>query len=55
MFLYKAVIPTSEDFTGLTSKYEQTYLEGQIHYFVFQVPPALLLNDSAGRIARELW
>jgi hypothetical protein len=39
----------------ITLKYEQRYFEVQIHHFLCQVPPDLLLFDSAGRIARELW
>jgi hypothetical protein len=30
-------------------------LYGQIHIFLRPVPPALLLVDSSGRVARELW
>jgi len=38
----------------LTSKYEQSCLEGQIHHFLHQVPPDLLLLDFAGKTAREI-
>jgi hypothetical protein len=37
------------------SEYEQRYFEGQIHHFLRQVPPALLIDGTAGRTARELW
>jgi hypothetical protein len=37
-----------------TSKYEQGYFGGQIHNFLHQVLPDLLLDDSTVRIAREL-
>jgi hypothetical protein len=39
----------------ITSEYEQRYFKGQINRFLRQVAPDLLLGDSAGRIARELW
>jgi hypothetical protein len=39
----------------ITSKYGQIYFGGQIHNFLLQVPPDLLLDDSAGMIVRELW
>jgi hypothetical protein len=29
--------------------------QGRIHHFLRPVPPALLLDYSAGRISRELW
>jgi hypothetical protein len=48
----------SQDFTACkknTSKYEQRCLEGQIHSLLRQVPPDLLLDGSAGRLAREIW
>jgi hypothetical protein len=35
--------------------YEKRYFEGHIHNFLRQVPPDLLLDESASRIARELW
>jgi hypothetical protein len=35
-------------------KHGQIYFEGQILHFLHQVPPDLLLDGSAGRIAREL-
>jgi hypothetical protein len=37
------------------TKQEQRYFEDEIHKFLLQVPPDLLLDDSAGRIAIELW
>jgi hypothetical protein len=37
----------------MTSKYEQRYFKGYIYYFLSQVPPDLLLSNSADRIARE--
>jgi hypothetical protein len=36
-------------------EYEQIYFEDEIHLSLRQVPPDLLLDGSAGRIARELW
>jgi hypothetical protein len=37
------------------SKYERDTSQGQIHHFLRSVPPAVLLDDYAGRIARKLW
>jgi hypothetical protein len=46
---------------NITSKYEQTYLEGHINYYFRKVPPDLLLGDcwwecqsSGGRIKNFL-
>jgi hypothetical protein len=39
----------------ITSKCEQRYFEGQIYHFLHQVTSVLLLDDSDGRIVRELW
>jgi hypothetical protein len=36
-------------------KYEQKYLVRPNLSFILPVPPALLLDYPAGRIARELW
>jgi hypothetical protein len=35
--------------------FEQRYFEGLIHNFLRHILPALLLEDSAGRTAREVW
>jgi hypothetical protein len=37
------------------SKYEKRYFARPNSQFHFPVPPALLLDDPPGRIARELW
>jgi hypothetical protein len=37
-----------------TSKYGRNILENKLN-ISFPVPPALLVDGSAGRIARELW
>jgi hypothetical protein len=37
------------------SKYDQKYVESQVHNFLRQVPPDFLRDNSADRITRELW
>jgi hypothetical protein len=38
----------------ITSKYGQRYFEGQSYHFLCQVPPDLVVDDCACRIATEL-
>jgi hypothetical protein len=54
-FLNKHLLLKKKGHYFLGIPHKQRYFTGQIHHFVCQVPPNLLLDDSVGRIARKLW